>query len=122
MSQKRKPTEPPANISITGGVKGIGNVIGNDSQSNVTLSETQENISPTRKSSSQLLWSRLFAFILALAGILAMVGLFIRLLAGFDAVLIVELILAGLISALGVSGLLKPQALADLFTKMFAKK
>lgn len=122
MSQKRKSKQPPANISITGGVKGIGNVIGNDSQSNVTVSETQENTSPTRKSSSHLLWSRLFAFILALAGILAMVGLFIRLLAGFDAVLIVELILAGLISALGVSGLLKPQALADLFTKMFAKK
>ncbi len=122
MSQKRKSKLPPANISITGGVKGIGNVIGNDSQSNVTVSEIQKNTSPTRKSSSHLLWSRLFAFVLALAGILAMVGLFIRLLAGFDAVLIVELILAGLISALGVSGLLKPQALADLFTKMLAKK
>ena len=122
MSQKRKSKQVPANISITGGVKGIGNVVGNDSQSNVTLSKTQENTSPTRKSSSQLLWSRLFAFILALAGILALVGLFTRLLAGFDAVLIVELILAGLISALGVSGLLKPQALADLFIKIFAKK
>jgi len=122
MSPKRKPKQPPANISITGGVKGVGNVIGNDSQSDVSLSAAPEDSSSTLKSNSQLLWIRLLAFLLALAGILAMVGLFVRLLEAFESFLIVELVLAGLISALGISGVLKPKMLADLFGKMLGKK
>ena len=123
MSEKRKAKQPPATISITGGVKGVGNVIGNDSQSNVSLSTSQDGSSSTRKSSSQLLlWSRLFASILALAGILALIGIFVRLLEGFDAVLVAEFVLAGLISALGISGVLKPKMLGDLLGKILEKK
>ncbi len=123
MSQKRKPKKSPPNISITGGIKGIGNVVGNDSQSKVSISTSQNTSSVSTKSSSQvLLWSRLFAFVLVLAGTLALVGIFVRLLKGFDAFLVVELVLVGLISALGVSGLLKPQMLADLISKIFGKK
>lgn len=122
MSTKRKTKQPPANISITGGVTGIGNVVGNDSQSNVSVSAQPEKSSQIRKPGSHLLWARLFAFILALAGILAMVGLFVHLLAGFNALLVLEFVLAALLTALGVSGYLKPNLLADLFGKLFGKQ
>lgn len=122
MSPKRKTKQSPANISIGGEVNGIGNVVGNDSQSNVSVSTPVEGSSSTRKLNSQMLWVRLLAFLVALAGILVMVGLFVRLLAGFDVLLVVELVFVGLISALGISGFLKPKMLADLFGKLFEKK
>jgi len=49
MSPKRKTKQPPANISIGGGVKGIGIVVGNESQSHVTVSTpAQKNPSSSR--------------------------------------------------------------------------
>lgn len=122
MSPKRKAKEPPASISISGGVKGIGNVIGNESQSNVSVSTAQESSSSTRKSKIPLLWVRLLSFLATLAGSLLLIGLFVRLLEGFDAALIVEFALAGLVCALGISGVLKPQLLADLFGKLIGRK
>ena len=42
MSPKRKTKQPPVNISIGGNVKGIGIVVGNESQSHVTVSTSAE--------------------------------------------------------------------------------
>lgn len=119
MSPKRKAKQPPASISIGGNVKGIGIVIGNNSKSDVSVSSAT---SSSRHSASRMLWSRLAAFLIALVGVFAAVGVFVRLLKGFDSLLVAELVLAGLVSALGVSGFLKPEILADLFGKIFDKK
>lgn len=121
MSPKRKTKQPPANISISGGVKGVGNVVGNESQSNVSISSPVEKTISKRNSSTQLVWVKVAAFLVALAGVLATVGLFVRLLQGFDAILVAELVLAALIVALGISGFLKPSMLVDLFGRLFGK-
>jgi hypothetical protein len=122
MSPKRKTKQAPANISITGDVKGVGNVVGNESQSNVSISTSAQKSAANHKSNVIVLWSRLVAFLLGLVGILAATGVFVRLLEGFDALLVVQLVLAGLIAALGISGFLKPILLVDLFGKLFGKK
>ena len=121
MATKRKKKEQTG-ISIHGGVRGTGNVVGNESQSNVSLTGTGEAPSRRRGSSAQLVWSRAAAFLLALLGILVSVGLFIRLLDGFEPWLVVQLVLAALIVALGISGFLKPSLLVDLFGTLFGKK
>jgi len=121
MSPKRKPKKETS-ISITGGVKGIGNVIGNDSQSNVSISATPEKSSSDRDTGKNVLWPRLITFLVALIGILVAVGLFVRLLQGFNTLLVAELVLAGLVSALGISGFLKPSLLVELFSRLFGKK
>jgi hypothetical protein len=67
------------------------------------------------------MWVRLAAFLLALVGILAVFALFARLLQGFDAPTAAELVLAALVAALGLSGTIKPQALAELLAKLVGK-
>lgn len=122
MSPKRKTKQPPANISITGGVKGVGNVVGNESQSNVTVSSPTEAPASSLRSSGQSIWGRAVAFLVTLSGIFVAAGIFVRLLEGFDAIMVAEFVLAGLISALGITGVLKPKILTELFGKMLGKK
>lgn len=123
MSPKRK-SKSNSSISVTGGVKGVGNVVGNDSQSNVSISSTPEQSPSTRSGykGRNVLWTRLAAFLLALFGILIAVGLFIRILEEFNPLLVAQLVLAGLVAALGISGFLKPSLFVDLFGKLFGKE
>ena len=123
MGQKRKTKQTPANISITGGVKGVGNVVGNESQSNVsTTTPVVKPSSSSGRSSGQLAWGRVAAFLIVLVSIFAAVGVFVRLLEGFNALLVVQLVLAALLAALGISGFLKPSLFVDLFGKLFGRK
>jgi hypothetical protein len=123
MSPKKKSNQPPSNISVKGGVKGVGNVIGNNSQSNVTTPPiTQKSSSPRRRSGTPSVWVKIAGFLTALAGIYTAVGLFVRLLEGYDALLVAQLVIAGLVAALGISGFLKPGLFVDLFGKLFGKR
>jgi hypothetical protein len=127
---KRKPTKTQENsgsISITGGMSGIGNVVGHGSSSNVTISNAEKDaISSPRsflhkKKRQVTIWVRLVAFLLALVGTLTSIAFFMRLLVSVDVVSVVELVLVAIVAALGISGTIKPQAVVDLFSKLAGK-
>ena len=122
MSPKRRTKTKPENLSITGGVKGIGNVVGNNSHSNVSVPAGVTETPVKRSMGKKYMWGRLISFLFAFIGILASTVLFIRLLDGIDALLIIQLVLAALVSAMGVSGFLKPELLVDLLGRLFGKK
>jgi len=125
-SRRSSPQGKKADLT-TGNVSGIGNVIGHNSQSHVRIEVnhpaeklTSPSERPTGKNS--LLWLRLAAFLVALAGILGALGLFIRYSGTGDVWMLVQLALMALLAALGVSGVIRPQALVDLFLHLFGKK
>jgi len=126
MTTKRKTTKekPAGSISIGGDVGGTGNVVGHGSSSHVSIRNEAGQAAKTpaqTPSRERTMWVRLAAFLLALVGILAAVALFARLLQGFDAPTAAELVLAALVAALGLSGTIKPQALAALLAKLAGK-
>lgn len=123
MSKKRKAKQTPADISITGGVKGIGNVVGNKAQSKVMVSNQGKNSRLSRRASNvSPLWIRISAFLITLVSVFFAVSLFLRLLDNDDVLLGAQLVFACLLVAMGISGFLKPNLFADLFAKLLGKK
>jgi hypothetical protein len=132
-SKKRTPAvKAPGNqgdISIGGDVGGTGNVVGHGSSSNVQVNQPPEKArTPRHRPSSQrkgaqerLTWVRLLAFLLALAGTLAAIAIFVQLLQAIEAWAVVQFVLAAIVAALGISGTIKPQAVVDLLAKMLGK-
>ena len=57
MNRKHKIRQQPANISIGGNVKGIGIVVGNDSQSNMTVSIPDQKSSPSQTPKTRSVWN-----------------------------------------------------------------
>jgi pheromone shutdown protein TraB len=122
MSPKLRKRTKPDSISIAGGVKGIGNVVGNNSHSDVSMSTGATETPVKRSMVGKYTWGRLISFIVAFIGILASTMLFILLLDGVEAWLIIQIVLAALVSAMGISGFLKPELLVDLLGRLFGKK
>lgn len=130
--KKRTPAKTPGSqgdISIGGPVGGIGNVIGHGSSSSVQVNPPPEKApAPRRPPSAQrksarerLMWVRLLAFLLALAGTLAAIAVFAQLLQAVEAWAVVQFVLAAIVAALGISGTIKPQAVVELLAKMLGK-
>lgn len=117
------------NISIGGNVSGTGNVVGHGSSSNVKIpdsgaggtSSKQRSSAQKKSAQNRLLWIRLIAFLLALAGTLAAILTFVRLLQAVEVWAVVQLVLVAIVAALGISGTIKPQAIVDLLAKIQGK-
>lgn len=117
------------NINIRGDVRGTGNVVGYNSRSHVTINHVpslegpkpRSYSNPRTRSKIALLWIRLAAFLVALAGVLLLLALFTRLLQSVEAWLVMQAILAAILAALGISGVIRPQALVNLFMRLFGK-
>lgn len=118
--RKKQPQKSPADISV-GNIKGIGNVIGHESSSHVQI-----QIDSVPKSSQKMRapwqWVRLVTFLIAVAGLLGMVTIFMRLLQSVETWALVQLVLATIVAALGISGTIKPQAVVELLAKLVGKE
>lgn len=125
-SKKRLPHEQ-SSISINGSVNGTGNVVGHGSSSNVHVVDSaadkpRSQPVPRQSASGRLMWVRLAAFLLALAGILATIAVFARLLQTVESWAVVQFALAAIVAALGISGTIKPHAVVDLLAKIIKKE
>ncbi len=67
-------------------------------------------------------WVRLVTFLIAVAGLLGMVTIFMRLLQSVETWALVQLVLATIVAALGISGTIKPQAVVELLAKLLGKE
>lgn len=122
---KKKDKLSESNIEIKGNVSGTGNVVGNRSKSKVNMPASQPPAtaqSRQRANPSTVLFLRVLAFVIGLAGTLGAIALFIRLLAGFDNQLIFWALLSGLVGVLGVMGALRPQAIEKLLEQLMNKQ
>ena len=124
MGKKRKArvNDSQANISIDGEVKGIGNVIGHGSRSNVEISANEyEQKDRLENNSNQPMWFRVVGFLIGLIGGFLYIALFIKQLNNFSVEDIILLVISVIVAVLGTIGVIRPESVAKIFLRILGK-
>lgn len=101
-------------------INGVGNVVGDQSQSNVSMNVNFGDGS-NGKSRISLLIIKMIAFFIGLCGLLAVIVVFFRMIGGDIGEFAFELILAGIATALGLVGVLRAEDIAKLLSEILKK-
>lgn len=124
MDKKRKTriNDSQSNISIEGEVKGIGNVIGHGSRSNIKIDANEdEQKDRLENENNRSRWFQVIGFLLGLIGGLFSIALFIKQLTTFSVEGIILLVISLIIAVLGTIGVIRPESVAKIFLRILGK-